>query len=68
MTFRHECPCGEVLTATSAVALLDLMSDHDCTTDAFDAFARRDLEARGVDPDTAARVVRNTYDDDNHER
>lgn len=29
--------------------------------DAFEDFARRDLDGRGVDPDTAARVVEDTY-------
>lgn len=31
--------------------------------DPFEEFARRDLEHRGVDPDTAAEVVENTYGD-----
>lgn len=29
--------------------------------DAFEEFARRDLEAKGVEPDTAAQVVADTY-------
>lgn len=38
--------------------------------DPFEEFARRDLEERGTDPATAARVVVHTYvepDDEPHE-
>lgn len=37
------------------------MHNHEAGTDPFDAFARRDLEAKGVDPETASRVVEDTY-------